>query len=75
MSTLLRHRFFALLGALTLLFSLNLSAADAREQVLLKTSKGDIVIELYADQAPAIAKNFLRLVDSLRTAAPAPGKD
>lgn len=64
MSTLLRHRFFALLGALTLLFSLNLSAADAREQVLLKTSKGDIVIELYADQAPATAKNFLRLVDS-----------
>lgn len=64
MSTLLRHRFFALLGALALSLSLNLNAADAREQVLLNTSKGDIVIELYADQAPATAKNFLRLVDS-----------
>ena len=64
MSTLLRHQFLALSGALSLLLSLNLSAADGREQVLLETSKGDIVIEVYADQAPETAKNFLRLVDS-----------
>lgn len=69
MSKLIRHRSFALFGSLTVLLMLalvspTLQAADAREQVLLKTSKGDIVIELYADQAPETVKNFLRLVDS-----------
>ena len=32
-------------------------------QVLLKTSSGDIVIELYADKAPITVKNFLSYVD------------
>ena len=32
--------------------------------VLLETSSGDILIELYADKAPATVENFLRYVDS-----------
>lgn len=32
-------------------------------QVLLKTSMGDIVIELYPDKAPVTVKNFLRYVN------------
>ncbi len=32
-------------------------------QVLLKTSMGDIVIELYRDKAPVTVKNFLRYVE------------
>lgn len=31
--------------------------------VLIKTSKGDIKVELYADKAPATVKNFLQYVD------------
>ncbi len=38
--------------------------AEGRSQVLLQTSKGDIIIDLYPDQAPETVKNFLRLVDS-----------
>ena len=69
MSMLNRHRPFTLFSLLTAALMLGLAspsmhAADAREQVLLKTSKGDIVLELYADQAPETVKNFLRLVDS-----------
>ncbi|MCX7974978.1 MAG: peptidylprolyl isomerase [Candidatus Aminicenantes bacterium] len=32
-------------------------------KVLMKTSKGDIVIELFADKAPITVKNFLSYVD------------
>ena len=38
--------------------------AEGRSQVLLQTTKGDIMIDLYPDQAPETVKNFLRLVDS-----------
>jgi len=33
-------------------------------KVKMRTNKGDIVIELYADKAPETVKNFLKLVDS-----------
>ena len=37
-------------------------ALAANPLVELKTSKGDLVVELYADQAPKSAENFLRYV-------------
>jgi peptidyl-prolyl cis-trans isomerase A (cyclophilin A) len=48
-------------------FALTLAAAAcpalaANPLVELKTSKGDIVVELYADRAPKSAENFLRYV-------------
>lgn len=51
---------------MTLLFlSLNLSAANKKNpKVLMKTTLGDITIELYPDKAPATVKNFLKYVDS-----------
>ena len=36
----------------------------ANPKVLMKTSKGDITIELYADKAPISVKNFLAYVDA-----------
>jgi len=39
-------------------------ASGANVKVLLKTSKGDITLELYADKAPATVKNFLDYVDA-----------
>lgn len=39
-----------------------LPALAANPLVELKTSKGDIVVELYADRAPKSAENFLRYV-------------
>ena len=42
-------------------------AAEAKKEsnpmVLIKTSMGDIKLELYADKAPATVKNFLQYVD------------
>ncbi len=50
---------------LAALISLGLiTAANAENvKVLMKTSKGDIELELYADKAPLTVKNFLRYVD------------
>jgi len=39
-------------------------AAGANPKVLLKTSKGDITLELYPDKAPVTVKNFLAYVDA-----------
>lgn len=44
-------------------------SVDAQEkkmlpQVLLKTSKGDVVLELYEDEAPNSVANFISLVES-----------
>ncbi|MDD8031251.1 MAG: peptidylprolyl isomerase [Acidobacteriota bacterium] len=50
--------FFSLL----LIFSVTSLLAD-NPKVLLKTTKGDIVIELYPDKAPITVKNFLNYVD------------
>ena len=38
-------------------------AADANPQVLMKTSLGEIVIELYPEKAPKSVENFLKYVD------------
>jgi cyclophilin family peptidyl-prolyl cis-trans isomerase len=41
-----------------------LTVQAANPQVLMKTSKGDITIELLQDKAPVSVKNFLAYVDS-----------
>ena len=40
------------------------AAQPANPQVVIKTSKGDITLELYADKAPLTVKNFLAYVDA-----------
>jgi len=49
---------------LTAFFAATLSAAPANPKVLMKTSKGDITIELFQDKAPLSVKNFLAYVDA-----------
>ena len=39
------------------------AVAQANPQVLIKTSKGEIVVELYPAKAPATVENFLKYVD------------
>jgi cyclophilin family peptidyl-prolyl cis-trans isomerase len=39
-------------------------ASASNPKVLLKTSKGDITLELFADKAPLTVKNFLDYVDA-----------
>jgi cyclophilin family peptidyl-prolyl cis-trans isomerase len=53
-----------LIGAL--LFSLAMpegAAAQTNPQVLIKTTRGDIVVELYPAKAPVTVDNFLKYVD------------
>lgn len=38
--------------------------AQSNPQVVLETSKGDIVLELYLDKAPLTVQNFLRYVEN-----------
>lgn len=56
-----KHLWFAIAAAGFFAASIALQAANP--QVLLKTSKGDITIELFQDKAPVSAKNFLSYVD------------
>jgi peptidyl-prolyl cis-trans isomerase A (cyclophilin A) len=55
-----------LIGALLLSLSTvpEGASAQANPQVLIKTSKGEIVVELYPAKAPASVENFLKYVDS-----------
>ncbi len=46
-----------------LAFPLNNTAAAKNPKVLMKTSMGDITLELYKDKAPITVKNFLGYVD------------
>lgn len=46
-----------------ILFS-QISLASDRPQVMLETSMGTVVVELYRDQAPKTVKNFLNYVES-----------
>jgi len=51
-----------ILGAL--LFAGAAIAADSHPKVVLETSKGNIVLELYPAKAPETVKNFLNYVDA-----------
>ena len=46
-----------------LAFPLNNAAADKNPKVIMKTTMGDITLELYQDKAPVTVKNFLGYVD------------
>ena len=48
---------------LTFLSSATISEVAKKINVALRTSQGDIIIELYSDKAPITAKNFLRHLD------------
>jgi cyclophilin family peptidyl-prolyl cis-trans isomerase len=50
-------------GAVMMAVPPDAAAAGRNPQVLMKTSLGDIVIELYAEQAPKSVENFLQYVD------------
>lgn len=54
------------LAFLTICFASTLLAANdpVQPQVTLKTSRGEIVVELFADRAPASTANFLKYVDA-----------
>jgi len=54
---------FLALSGLLLLFGTALVAQAANPKVQIKTSKGDITLELYQDKAPLTVKNFLAYVD------------
>ena len=62
MRTLLR-RYFPILVALSLLPGLTI-ANQPNAMIKLTTSKGDITIEMYADEAPVTVRNFLGYVES-----------
>ena len=53
---------FLILGLLSV-FTTDNAAAQANPKVLMKTSKGEITIELYLKKAPITVKNFLAYVD------------
>ncbi|HTN67236.1 MAG TPA: peptidylprolyl isomerase [Burkholderiaceae bacterium] len=57
-----RRKFTALLAALPLASTISLAHAAEAPQVALKTSMGEIVLELYPDKAPKSVDNFLRYV-------------
>lgn len=60
-----RHFLPALLTAAVFLAGLAMAQAPAANpKVLLKTTKGDIAIELYPAKAPVTVKNFLTYVES-----------
>jgi cyclophilin family peptidyl-prolyl cis-trans isomerase len=46
-----------------LAFFTNDVSAEANPKVTIKTTKGDIVVELFKDKAPVTVKNFLSYVD------------
>ena len=67
------YRLLALLLSFSLFFSLAIGQETGEKekddpktllpQVLLKTSKGDVVIELFEDEAPNTVANFISLVE------------
>ena len=54
---------FSILFIVFTFFWLISPALAANPKVLMKTSKGDITLELFADKAPITVKNFLSYVD------------
>lgn len=58
------NRTLPLLSALFLTMAVpDGASAQANPQVLIKTSKGEIVVELYPAKAPVTVENFLKYVD------------
>ncbi len=55
-----------LLTTLSLLIALGTQAAEptANPQVVIKTSEGDVTLQLFADKAPVTVENFLAYVDA-----------
>lgn len=62
--TPMRRRFLTLLSAGILSLVSAMASAEAAPRVTLKTSMGDIVVEVYPDKAPKSAENFLTYVKS-----------
>jgi cyclophilin family peptidyl-prolyl cis-trans isomerase len=62
-NTLLASVLATLTGAVMLAVPGDDAAAAANPQVLMKTSLGEIVIELYPEKAPKSVENFLKYVD------------
>lgn len=60
---MLKTIYFFFLILLFAVFPFVVSAEQANPQVVMKTSKGDITIELYPDKAPVTVKNFLSYVN------------
>jgi cyclophilin family peptidyl-prolyl cis-trans isomerase len=58
-----RMLFILFLAGLFLALAGPVAASAANPKVLMKTSKGDITIELYQDKAPVSVRNFLSYVD------------
>src|SRR3569833_1626797 len=58
----LRRRFFGTLAGLLLASCVSASFAAEAPHVALKTSMGEIVLELYPDKAPKSVENFLLYV-------------
>jgi peptidyl-prolyl cis-trans isomerase B (cyclophilin B) len=54
----------AFISALSVLAAVTPAAAAENPKVVLDTTKGQIVIELYPDKAPETVKNFLAYVDA-----------
>ena len=50
-------------ASLVLSLSVTQASAEANTKVMIKTTKGDIVVELFKDKAPITVKNFLSYVD------------
>ena len=52
-----------LIGACAMLLIATTAAAE-NPRVMLQTSHGDMLVELYADKAPISVENFLRYADA-----------
>lgn len=60
---MLKTIYFFFLILLFAVFTIGISAEQDNPRVVMKTSKGDVTIELYPDKAPITVKNFLSYVD------------
>lgn len=61
---MLRRQFLALISALSLSALPALASAEALPKVSMKTSAGEIVLELNPEKAPKTVENFLQYVKS-----------
>lgn len=60
----IRRRWLGLLAASSLMLSMSPAMAEVSPKVALKTSMGEIVIELHPEAAPKTVENFLKYVKS-----------